>query len=36
MRDDYESNNVIDSNKLNFIGVNRGVCTATPGSQGKS
>lgn len=29
--DNYKSNNVIDSNKSNFIGVSRGVCTATPG-----
>lgn len=36
MREDYESNNVIYSNKLNFIGVSGGVCTATPGYQGKS
>lgn len=25
MREDYESNNVIDNNKLNFIGVSRSV-----------
>lgn len=24
MREDYESNNVIDGNKSNFIGVSRG------------
>lgn len=29
--DNYKSNNVIDSNKSNFIGVSGGVCTATPG-----
>ena len=31
-----KNNDVIDSNKSNFIGVSGGVCTATPGSQGKS
>lgn len=34
--ENYKSNNVIDSNKSNFMGVSRGVCTATPGSQSKS
>lgn len=29
--DNYKSNNVIDSNKSNFIGMSGGVCTVTPG-----